>query len=106
MVKAEFILGLLGGIFGFVPAVLALGIGSLAAGFGGSINIAGLGLLAIVASIVGIIGAAVSGGNPKVGGGLMVISAVMGLIGVSFFYLLSAVLLFVGGIMSLIKKTK
>ena len=106
MVKAEFVLGLLGGIFGFIPSVLALGIGSLAAGFGGGIQIAGMGLLAILASIMGIVGAAVSGGNPKVGGVLMIISAVLGLIGVSFFYLLSAVLLFVGGIMALIKKSK
>jgi hypothetical protein len=106
MVKAEFILGLLGGIFGFFPAVLALGVGGLTAAFGGGTTIAGLGALAILASIMGIIGAAVSGGNPKVGGGLMVISAILGLIGVSFFYLLSAVLLFVGGIMALIKKSK
>lgn len=106
MVKAEFILGLLGGIFGFIPSILALGIGSLVAGLGGDINIAGLGLLAILASIMGIIGAAISERNYRIGGGLMIISAILGLIGVSFFYLLSAILLFIGGILTLIKKSK
>jgi hypothetical protein len=106
MVKADFVLGLLGGIFGFFAGLLALGFGGLGEALGASsaTSIIGLGALAILASIIGIVGAAISGGRPKAGGGLMIISGILGLIAVSMFYLLSTVLLVVGGIMALRSK--
>ncbi len=104
----EFILGLLGGIFGFIGAILALFIGGVDAAFSdtGESQIIGLGWAAIFLSILGIIGSIFVKGKPKVGGALMLISAVGGLISISLFYLLPFVLLFIGGLMGFFRKEK
>jgi len=102
----EFVLGLIGGIFGFFGALIALmfgGIGSALGGEGAS-TIIGLGWLAILFSIIGIIGAALVKSKTKVGGWMMIISAVGGVISVSFAYALSFVLLIIAGLMAVIKK--
>lgn len=102
----EFVLGLIGGIFGFFGALIALmfgGIGSALGGEGAS-TIIGLGWLAILFSIIGIVGAALVKSKTKVGGWMMIISAVGGVISVSFAYALSFVLLIIAGLMAIIKK--
>jgi len=98
----EFILGLIGGIIGFFAGIAALLIGSLASAFsvsGGSTAI-GLGFGAILFSIIGIVGAALVKSKTKIAGYLMIISAIGGLICVSVFYILSFILLIIGGIMA------
>ena len=102
----EFVLGLIGGIFGFFGALIALmfgGIGSALGGEGAS-TIIGLGWLAILFSIIGIVGAALVKSKTKVGGWMMIISAVGGVISVSFAYALSFILLIIAGLMAVIKK--
>lgn len=102
----EFVLGLIGGIFGFFGALIALmfgGIGSALGGEGAS-TIIGLGWLAILFSIIGIVGAAIVKSKTKIGGWMMIISAVGGVISVSFAYALSFVLLIIAGLMAVIKK--
>jgi len=102
----EFVLGLIGGIFGFFGALIALmfgGIGSALGGEGAS-TIIGLGWLAILFSIVGIVGASLVKSKTKIGGWMMIISAVGGVISVSFAYALSFVLLIIAGLMAVIKK--
>ena len=102
----EFVLGLIGGIFGFFGALIALmfgGIGSALGGEGAS-TIIGLGWAAILFSIIGIVGAAIVKSKTKVGGWMMIISTVGGVISVSFAYALSFVLLIIAGLMAVIKK--
>jgi len=104
----EFVLGLLGGIFGFFGAVIALFIGGVDAAFSssGDSEIIGLGWAGILFSILGIVGSALVKGKPKLGGIFMLVSAIGGLISISFFYILSFVLLMIAGLMGLIRKNK
>ncbi len=98
----EFILGLLGGIFGFFGALFAILMGSLGGAFGmeEASKIVGLGFAAIIFSIIGIIGAALVKSRTKIAGWLMIISAFGGLISISFAFLLPFILLLIGGIMA------
>ena len=102
----EFVLGLIGGIFGFIGAIIALAIGGLGNAFGaeGASTISSLGWLAIVFSILGIVGCVVVRSKSKLGGVFMLISAIGGLISISFFYALSFVLLLLAGLMGIFKK--
>lgn len=97
----EFVLGLLGGIFGFIGAIIALFIGGVDAALSssGDSEIIGLGWAAIFLSILGIVGAVLVKGKPRAGGSLMVISAVGGVYAISLFYLLPFVLLIIAGLM-------
>lgn len=102
----EFVLGLLGGIFGFFGAIFALFIGGIGGAFGasGASTIVGLGWAAILFSIFGIVGAVFVKSKTKLGGWLMLISAIGGVISISFAYLLSFILLLIAGLMALLKK--
>jgi len=104
----EFVLGLLGGIFGFIAAVIALAIGGVggALGASGASTISTLAGVAILFAILGIVGSAIVKSKAKLGGTFMLVSAIGGLICISFFYLLSFVLLLIAGLMGLIKKDK
>lgn len=104
----EFILGLLGGIFGFIGAIMALFIGGVDAAFSssGESSIIGLGWAAIFLSIIGIIGSVVVKGKPKFGGLLMLVSAIGGVISISLFYLLPCILLLIAGLMGVFRKDK
>jgi hypothetical protein len=98
----EFILGLIGGIIGFFAGVAAIFIGGLGSAFSvsGSSNLIGLGFGAIIFSIIGIVGAAIVKSKTKLSGYLMIISAIGGLICISAFYILSFILLIIGGILA------
>lgn len=110
----EFILGLIGGILGFLAAMAALALGALAGGLGAAIDseeamqsgafVITLGFAAIVFSIIGIIGAALVKSKPKVSGVLMLVSAFGGLFSISMFYSLSFILLLIAGLMAILKK--
>lgn len=102
-----FAMGLTGGIFGIIAGILAIFIGGVGSALGasGAESVGTLGTLAIFFSILGIIGAAMSKAKPKLAGIFMVIAGIGGFISVSMFYILSAVLLIVGGCMGLFKKT-
>ena len=102
----EFVLGLIGGIFGFFGAIFAMLVGGLGKIFGasGASTVVGLGWAAILFSILGIVGASLVKSKKKLGGWFMVISAIGGAISISFAYALSFVLLIIAGLMALIKK--
>lgn len=105
---AEFVLGLIGGIFGILGALFVLGLGGLVAAFGaerGS-TVFLMFFFASIFSVLGIVGAALVKTKTKLGGWLMIISAIGGLISISFAYTLSFVLLIIAGLMALIKKEK
>ena len=102
--NTEFVLGLLGGIFGIFAGILGLVVGGIDSVISGSAEIVGLGLSAILFSILGIIGASIVKNKNKLGGWFMVIAAVGGTISISWFYLISGLLLFIAGLIALIKK--
>ncbi|MCX5799089.1 MAG: hypothetical protein NTU90_05950 [Proteobacteria bacterium] len=95
-------LGLIGGIIGFLAGFVAIMIGSLGSAYAltGASDIIGLGFGAIIFSIIGIIGAAIVKSKTKIAGYLMIISAIGGLICISAAYVLSFILLIIAGIMA------
>ena len=105
---AEFILGLIGGIIGFIAALFALAVGGLGKAFNatGASTISTLGWFGLLFSILGIVGAVVVMSKPKLGGTFMVVSAIGGLISISWFYSLSFILLLIGGLMGILIKDK
>lgn len=94
----ELVLGILGGIFGLLGGIFAVMFGIFAS------EITGLGISAILASIVGIAGAVYVLKNPRWGGIILIISALWLLISISLFGVLGAVLLGIGGILALVRK--
>ena len=105
---AEFVLGLIGGIFGFIGAIMALLIGGVDAAFSdsGTSEVIGLGWLAFLFSILAIVGSIVVRSKAKLGGIFLIVSAVGGVISISMFYLVPAVLIIIAGLMGVIKKDK
>ena len=94
----ELILGLMGGIFGLIGGVFALMFSAFAPSVGG------LGISAVLASIVGIIAAAYVMQNAKWGGIILILSAIWLLISISLFGVLGAVLLGLGGLLAILRK--
>ncbi|MBM7552112.1 DUF4064 domain-containing protein [Thalassobacillus pellis] len=105
---AEFVLGLIGGIFGFIGAIMALFLGGLDAALNstGTSEISGLGWMAFLFSILAVVGAVVVRNKAKAGGIMLIIAAVGGLISISMFYLIPAVLIGIAGIMGVVRKDK
>ncbi|PEI98387.1 DUF4064 domain-containing protein [Bacillus toyonensis] len=105
---AEFVLGLIGGIFGIICAFVALLIGGMGAAFeaDGANTIIGLGWGAVGLSILGIVGSVMVRGKAKVGGIMMTVAAIGGFICISLIYLLPGVLLLIGGLMGIFRKDK
>lgn len=106
MAKTSFILGLIGGILGFFSGIFTISFGSLGEVFslGGAGELTGLGIAAIIFSIIAIIFSTISIHKPKLSGWVMIISGIAILICISLFGLLPALLVILGGIMALVKK--
>jgi hypothetical protein len=104
----EMVFGIIGGIFGVLGAVGATMIGIVGEAFGaeGTQTLYMGAGLAIVASIVGIVAAVLVRNRPRMSGVMMVFAAVLGLIGISLFFVLSTILLGVAGIMALVRKVE
>jgi hypothetical protein len=102
----EFVLGLLGGIFGFIGAFFAMAVAGIGGAFGaeGASTISSLGWLALLFSVLAIVGSVVVKHKPRLGGVLMLVSAIGGLISISFGFFLSFVLLLIAGLMGIFKK--
>jgi hypothetical protein len=94
----ELLLGILGGIFGLLAGIFAILFSAFAPSVGS------LGVSAVVASIVGMIGAAYVLKNPKWGGIILVVSAIWLLISISLFGVIGAVLLGIGGLLAILRK--
>lgn len=101
---AVLILGILGAVFGLLGAIFALGIGGLGSAFesAGSSSIVRSGIVAIVASSVGLVGAILAMGNKsRLGGWLMIGSAVVGFVVVFVAYIMGGIFFLIGGIAAL-----
>jgi hypothetical protein len=105
--KTPLILGIIGGIFGIMGGLFAISVGSFAGALGGDDGgVTRLGWSAIAFSTLGIVGGVMSGGKPRAGGWMLIISAVGGLISISFFFILPFILLLIGGIVALVDGKK
>ncbi len=102
---AEFILGLVGGIFGILSAPGLFLLGGFIAAFGGPATLLGAAVGGALLSIIGLIGAAFVKSHPKAGGAVMLISGFFGLF-VALGLWIGALLLIVAGIVALIRKEK
>ncbi|KEK22868.1 DUF4064 domain-containing protein [Bacillus gaemokensis] len=102
----EFVLGLIGGIFGILCAFIALFIGGVSAAMDADSanSVIGLGWGAVALSILGIVGSVMVKSKAKVGGIMMTVAAISGFICISFIYILPAVLLLIGGLMGIFRK--
>ncbi|WP_420973904.1 DUF4064 domain-containing protein [Bacillus thuringiensis] len=105
---AEFVLGLIGGIFGIICAFVALLIGGMGAAFEAdrANTVIGLGWGAVALSILGIVGSVMVRSKAKVGGIMMTVAAIGGFICISIIYLLPGVLLLIDGLMGIFRKDK
>ncbi|HFJ9472414.1 DUF4064 domain-containing protein [Bacillus cereus group sp. MYBKT111-2] len=105
---AEFVLGLIGGIFGIICAFVALLIGGMGAAFeaDGANTVIGLGWGAVALSVLGIVGSVMVRSKAKVGGIMMTVAAIGGFVCISIIYLLPGVLLLIGGLMGIFRKDK
>ena len=108
MRTTEFVLGLIGGIFGFFGALLALFFGGVDAAFSesGSSEVIGLGWAAFLFSALAIVGSVVVKSKAKLGGIFLIIAAVGGLISISLFFLVPFILIAIAGFMGVFKKDK
>lgn len=95
----ELVLGIIGGIFGLLGGVFAILFGAFA---GDEIVI--LGISAILASIVGIIGSVYVTKNPKIGGIVLIISSIWLLISISLFGVIGTIFLGISGLLALLRK--
>ncbi|MGD7063195.1 DUF4064 domain-containing protein [Bacillus altitudinis] len=102
----EFVLGLIGGIFGFFGAMSAIAFGGLDAAFSesGTSQITGLGWAAMLFSILAIVASVIVKKKAKLGGILLLVSAVGGIISISMFFILPAVLIIIAGCMGVFRK--
>lgn len=94
----EFVIGLIGAIFGFIGAFIALLFSTF------SSDITGLGISALLASILGIVGAIYVKKNPRIAAILLLISAIWVFISISLFGVIPGILLGIAGILALVRK--
>ncbi|MDP1553153.1 MAG: hypothetical protein Q8M06_09085 [Methanobacteriaceae archaeon] len=95
----ELLLGIIGGIFGLLGGIFAVLFGSIAAA-----DIVILGISAILASIIGIVGSIYVTRNAKIGGIILIVSAVWLLISISLFGVMGSILLGIAGLVALLRK--
>ncbi|OPX58017.1 MAG: hypothetical protein A4E25_01886 [Methanobacterium sp. PtaB.Bin024] len=88
----ELVLGIIGGIFGLIGGVIGL------------IFVPELGFSAILASIVGIVGAIYVTKNPKWGGIILIMSSIWLLISISYFGALGFILILLAGLVAIFRK--
>jgi len=94
----ELVLGIIGGIFGLLGGLFAISFSVFAS------EVLYLGISAVLASILGIIGAVYVQRNPRNAGLILIISAIWLLISISAFAIPGTVFLGISGVLALIRK--
>ncbi len=105
---AEFVLGLIGGIFGIIVAIIVLTMGGLGGALGaeGAATVSTHGWFVMLFGVIGIVGASLVNSWTIGAGIFMLVSAIGGLISASLFYILPFILLIIAGLMALLRKKK
>jgi hypothetical protein len=103
----EMVLAILGGVFGIIGGIIALGVGGVqSAVHSGGSNVAINGGVAIAFSALAIIAAFFVSSKSKLAGWFLVVAAIGGLIAISAFYILPFILLLIAGLMCLLRGRK
>jgi hypothetical protein len=99
---AALVLGVLGGLFGFLGAGFALAVGSVGTALevSNASQTTGLGWAAFVFGILGFLGAGLAMAKPRLGAILLIVSALGVIISISMFGLPAGALFFIGGILA------
>lgn len=102
---AELVLGIIGGIFGMIGGFLALTIGSIGSAFGasGAGEVNGLGIACILVSALAIVLAALINRKHVLMGWLIIICGILNFVLVSYFGILSGLLIVIAGGLALRK---
>ena len=111
---AALVLGVLGGIGGFIGALIALFVAGVAEvagelsgeGAGAGEEIAVLGLVAFVASVVGLVGGAIAIPKPKAAAVLMLVAGIAGLIAISVAFIPATILLLIGALLAFLGRNE
>lgn len=93
---AALVLGLVGGLLGLAISTIVLVGGLLTE----DSTLAVLAAVAVGLSIMGIIGGAIAGANPRVATILLLVSGIGGFVAASLFWLIPGVLFTIGGVMA------
>lgn len=99
---AALVLGIVGGVFGIIFALIVLAAGSTVSYLGGGSVYVVLSLLAMAAAIVGIIGGALANRQPLQSGLMLLICGVVGFLFIGGWWLITGPCFIVGGILELI----
>lgn len=100
-------LGIIGAIAGLFAGLFALGVQGVGEAFDArGPDISSNGIVAILASIAGLVGAVMVFSRPKLAGWVMIGSAVVGLVATSLFYIIATIFLGIGGVLALTIKQK
>jgi len=99
MKTTTLVLGTIAGVFGILGSLLVLIGGGAVNAVGGGSSLTITALIAIGASIVGIVGACLADDRPGLGASAMIGAAVVGFILVHWFYVVAAPLFLVGGLL-------
>lgn len=106
MKVAVLVLGTIGAVFGLMGAVLAIGLGGLGTAFGSQdvASVSNNGVVALLTSITGLVGAILVFKNTKLAGWFMVGSAIIGFVAAFLAYIIAAIFFFIAGILALTMK--
>ncbi|MDI6881737.1 MAG: DUF4064 domain-containing protein [Methanothermobacter sp.] len=94
----EMVLGIIGSIFGLLGGLFAIFFSVFAS------EVLYLGISAVMASILGIIGAVYVRENPRNGGIILIVSAIWLLISISAFAIPGTIFLGISGILAIIRR--
>lgn len=102
---AELVLGIIGGIFGMIAGIIAMSIGGIGSALGasGTGEVGGLGVACIAVSALAIVLSALINRNHKLMGWLIIACGVLNVVFVSFFGILSGLLIVIAGGLALRK---
>ncbi len=102
MRTASLVLGITGGVFGIIAALLALMLGGIGSAFdaAGAGSIVGRSFFAVFIGVIAIVGGALAIRYPKVSAILQLITGVVGLVLIGWFWIFSVILLLVGALLA------
>lgn len=102
---AELVLGIMGGVFGMLGGLLAMTVGSIGSAFeaNGAGGIVGLGISCVIVSALAIIFSAMINRNHKTMGWLIIVCGILNFVFVSYFGILSGILIIISGSLALKK---
>lgn len=99
-------MSIIGGVFGIISSILAMFIGGVGSAFSadGADQVVALGFVAMLFSILGIVAGSISKNKQKLSGWLLLVAGIGGFISISMFYIISAILFVVSGLMGILAK--